>query len=158
MWRVYRQMDRRTTDNRRSEKLTWAFRSGELKSENTLSTFKVSFLKTCKNVSFLRTHRTILTKISHNTYSDKRNQMNSYISQLQIKWTVTFLYERSWVDIKIVTLKLISRTIRQGTRIWTKLSTKDLWMTEIQVCLKKGTYMYMDAYIFSGNILQHIKS
>ena len=35
IWKVYRRTDRRTdrhtTDNRRSEKLTWAFSSGELK-------------------------------------------------------------------------------------------------------------------------------
>ena len=29
--KVYRRTDRQTTDNRRSEKLTWAFSSGELK-------------------------------------------------------------------------------------------------------------------------------
>ena len=37
MWKVYRQIDgetdRQTTDDRWSEKLTWAFSSGELKSE-----------------------------------------------------------------------------------------------------------------------------
>ena len=31
MWKVYRRTDRRTTDNRRSEKLTWAFSSLEQK-------------------------------------------------------------------------------------------------------------------------------
>ena len=31
-WKVYGQMDRRTTDDWRSEKLTWAFSWGELKS------------------------------------------------------------------------------------------------------------------------------
>ena len=30
MWKVYRGTDRQKTDNRRSEKLTWAFSSGEL--------------------------------------------------------------------------------------------------------------------------------
>ena len=29
MWKVYRRTDRQTTDNRRSEKLTWAYSSGE---------------------------------------------------------------------------------------------------------------------------------
>ena len=31
MWKVYRRTDSRTTDNWRSEKLTWAFRSGDFK-------------------------------------------------------------------------------------------------------------------------------
>ena len=31
MWKVYRQTDRQTTEDRWSEKLTWAFSSGELK-------------------------------------------------------------------------------------------------------------------------------
>ena len=31
MWKVYRRTDGRTTDIRRSEKLTWAFSSGEIK-------------------------------------------------------------------------------------------------------------------------------
>ena len=35
MWKVYRQTDRQTDDgNRWSEKLTWAFSSGELKIKN----------------------------------------------------------------------------------------------------------------------------
>ena len=33
MWKVYRQTDRQTTDDRWSEKLTWAFSSGELKTK-----------------------------------------------------------------------------------------------------------------------------
>ena len=34
LWKVYRRTDRQTTDDRWSEKLTWAFSSGELKTHN----------------------------------------------------------------------------------------------------------------------------
>ena len=43
MWKVYRRTDRRTTDNRRSEKLYCAFSSGELKS-NQICRFFVIFV------------------------------------------------------------------------------------------------------------------
>ena len=36
MWKVYRRADKQTTDNRRSEKLIWAFSSGELNTQAPL--------------------------------------------------------------------------------------------------------------------------
>ena len=48
MWKVYRQRDGRTMDARRSEKLTWAFSSGELKmNPNIIRTLHQICLSPC---------------------------------------------------------------------------------------------------------------
>ena len=53
MCKVYRQTDRQTTDNRWSEKLTWAFSSGELKSMSDAAVgnqVKVVCSQVCGNI------------------------------------------------------------------------------------------------------------
>ena len=42
MWKVYRQTDGRTTDEWWSEKLTWAFSSGELKNNQLIEAFNLN--------------------------------------------------------------------------------------------------------------------